>query len=151
MIIELWNKALRNELFADWLLKLISHWRILLTHSWGTQLLTTSKRGRKLVFFISPSGFTLWHSALAVLCRYSEADSIFKRAGEEGGVLRNQHTMSSGLCERQRLVKDGYCFRKRQKGESVREREEGAKEGFKRHKIKETKTWKRQWNGASKI
>ena len=48
--------------------------------------------------------------------------------------------MSSGLCERQRLVKDGYCFRKRQKGESVREREEGVKEGFKRHKIKETKT-----------
>ncbi len=34
-------------------------------------------------------------------------------------------------------------------GESVREQEEGVKEEFKRQKIKETETWKRQWNRAS--
>lgn len=150
MIIELWNKALRNELFADWLLKLISHWRILLTRSWGTQLLNTSKRGRKFVFLFPP---VVSHCDILHWRFYAATakQTLFSNGRGRGGVLRNQHTMSSGLCERQRLVKDGYCFRKRQKGESVREREEGAKEGFKRHKIKETKTWKRQWNGASKI
>lgn len=64
--------------------------------------------------------------------------TAFSDIGKEG-VLRNQNiTMSIQLCERQWLVKDGYCFRERET-ELRRRRGVRVKEEFKRRKIKETK------------
>lgn len=157
MIIEPWNKALKNDHFADWLLKLIIHGRILLTPPWEHNCWTLTKEVESC--FCSQMVSHPRHSALVDLGCYREADFVFRRGW---GVLHNQHAISIRLCEGQRLVKDGYCFRKRQrtKGESARGQEGGvsSKGSMKRRrfieweKIKEAmRRNNREWKESKQI
>lgn len=102
---------------------------------------TITKRGRKSTFF---SNCPQWFHALTFCISGFTAPQPSRLFSDGGRVLHNQHSTSIWLCERQRLVKDGYCFGGRR---SVVE--EGVKEQFKRQenerdeKLKATMKWSR--------
>lgn len=110
MIIEPWNKALKNDHFADWLLKLIIHWGILLTreHNW-------TETEKEVKFFLK------WFHALTLHTGGTVVKQPFLSNGRERCIICAPWDF--GLCERRRLERDGYCFRNRRserRGERTR-------------------------------